>query len=121
MDLIAIAKRQTRTCLTLVMLSLHGTVSAATIPNDPLFPQQWALKQGIQYLSGDNLDLPTRRLHTSAAPIVVAVLDTGVDYNHEDLAANMWVNQIERNGSEQAFGKIFSAIIFSTENRESKA
>jgi subtilisin family serine protease len=31
-------------------------------------------------------------LLTSASNIVVAVLDTGIRYTHEDLAANMWVN-----------------------------
>lgn len=30
---------------------------------------------------------------------VVAVIDTGVDYNHEDLAANMWVNTAELRGT----------------------
>ena len=29
---------------------------------------------------------------------VVAVIDTGVDYTHEDLKANMWVNDAELNG-----------------------
>jgi uncharacterized protein YjdB len=35
-----------------------------------------------------------------ARDIIVAVIDTGVDYNHEDLAANMWVNtgEIPDNG-----------------------
>jgi hypothetical protein len=34
-----------------------------------------------------------------ARDIIVAVIDTGVDYNHEDLAANMWVNTGEIPGN----------------------
>jgi PKD repeat protein len=30
--------------------------------------------------------------------VVIAVIDTGVDYDHEDLAANMWLNEHELNG-----------------------
>jgi len=35
----------------------------------------------------------------SGAPIIVAVIDTGVDRNHEDLAANMWTNAAEIPGN----------------------
>ena len=31
--------------------------------------------------------------------VVVAVIDTGVDYNHEDLRANMWINNGEVDGN----------------------
>jgi subtilisin family serine protease len=30
--------------------------------------------------------------------IIVAVVDSGIDYNHEDLKENMWVNRLEANG-----------------------
>ncbi|MCB0310519.1 MAG: S8 family serine peptidase, partial [Bdellovibrionales bacterium] len=36
--------------------------------------------------------------HGAGAPIV-AVIDTGVDYNHPDLAANMWINPNEIAGN----------------------
>jgi subtilisin family serine protease len=58
----------------------------AAIPNDPKYLDRtlWGL---------DKIEAPAAwDVLTSASNIVVAVVDTGVRYTHEDLAANMWVN-----------------------------
>jgi len=34
----------------------------------------------------------------TGAGIIVAVIDTGIDRNHEDIAFNVWVNEVEQNG-----------------------
>ena len=41
---------------------------------------------------------PAWELCTGDPSIIVAVMDQGVMYGHEDLAANMWVNEAEKNG-----------------------
>jgi subtilisin family serine protease len=62
-------------------------------PNDPDFPSQWSLQN-----TGQNGGTPGADIHavqawslTTGSPnVVVGVIDTGVDYNHQDLAANIW-------------------------------
>jgi len=53
-------------------------------PNDPEFPDQYA-HQVIQMRDAWDIS-------TGSRDVVVAVLDTGVDVNHPDLKANIWVN-----------------------------
>lgn len=64
------------------------------LPNDPQFDQQWALNNLGQDGGKKRADVDALKawLKTQGSTeVVVAVLDTGVDYNHLDLAANMWV------------------------------
>lgn len=66
-------------------------VPAATTGPDPLFAKQWGMKDiGVEaawniFRGNDN--------------IVVAVIDTGVDYTHEDLLPNLWRNPNEIAGN----------------------
>lgn len=54
----------------------------AIAPNDPFFNQLW----GMQNIKATQVWQSFRETPN----IVVAVLDTGVDYSHPDLKANMW-------------------------------
>ena len=61
--------------------------SATVLPNDPIYSSLWALPK---------IRAPEAwSLHTGTGGVVVGVIDTGVDYRHVDLAANMWHNPDE--------------------------
>lgn len=67
----------------------------ATYPDDPLFDLQWGLHNTGQNGGTADADIDAPEAWDSipdASGVVVAVIDSGVDYNHEDLAANMWTN-----------------------------
>jgi subtilisin family serine protease len=64
------------------------------LPNDPMFGDQWALKNDGQSGGKENADIAAPKAWEKTKgtrKVVVAVLDTGVDYLHLDLAANMWI------------------------------
>ena len=68
--------------------------SGAGRPNDPQFDQQWALNNVGQSGGKDRADIDALQawLKTHGSEkVVVAVLDSGVDYTHKDLVANMWM------------------------------
>ena len=63
-------------------------------PNDPQFAQQWALNNVGQDGGKQRADIDALKawLKTRGSDkVVVAVLDTGVDYTHSDLITNMWI------------------------------
>ena len=81
-----------------------GYVQSCAIPNDPGFHLQWSLHNTGQ-ATGDppqagiadaDVDAPEAwDLRTDASGVKVAVIDTGVDYNHPDLDGNIFQNILE--------------------------
>ncbi len=77
----------------------------ATIPNDARFSELWGMNntgQGGGVADAD-IDAPEAwDIFRGSNSVVVADIDTGVDYTHPDLAANMWVNpgEIAGNGRD---------------------
>ncbi|MCB5250329.1 MAG: S8 family serine peptidase [Candidatus Cloacimonadales bacterium] len=59
-------------------------------PNDPLLISQWALKN-IDAFRAWNYEIGDES-------IIVSVVDSGVKWNHPDLAQNMWINTAELEG-----------------------
>jgi subtilisin family serine protease len=65
------------------------------VPNDPLFSSQWHLLNTGQSGGTPGADIQADTawdITTGGSQVVVAVLDTGINYNHPDLKANMWMN-----------------------------
>ncbi len=65
-----------------------------SIPNDPQFGEQWALNNRGQDGGKDRADIDALKawgISQGSNKVVVAVLDSGVDYTHKDLVANMWM------------------------------
>ncbi len=63
-------------------------------PNDPMFNDQWALNNVGQNGGKQKADIGALQAWTKTKgtkKVVVAVLDTGVDYTHNDLLTNMWI------------------------------
>ena len=100
-------------------VSLVPRIEPLATPNDELFSYQWSLHNTGQGFPGfiynqetglwmqttikgtpdSDTDFPEAMAYLAAYPpvedVVVAVIDSGVDYTHPDLAGNMWVNEDE--------------------------
>lgn len=72
--------------------------------NDPKLNLQWHYintKQKSGYLEGSDINLDEAwDFETGNENVIVAVVDVGVLYTHEELADHMWLNEPEANGRE---------------------
>lgn len=74
-------------------------------PNDPRFEELWGLHNTGQTGGTADIDIDAPEAWERIGrtePVIAAVIDTGINYNHPDLAANMWVNpgEIPGNGND---------------------
>ncbi len=66
-------------------------------PNDPYYSSSGSWGQDYPDMYGLHLINASGAwdVTTGSDEVVVAIVDSGVDYNHEDLAGNMWINEDE--------------------------
>ncbi|HUU03901.1 MAG TPA: S8 family serine peptidase [Myxococcota bacterium] len=67
-------------------------------PDDPRYPECWGMNNTGQTGGTADADIDAQEawdISIGSYNVIVAVLDTGVDYTHPDLAANMWTNEDE--------------------------
>ncbi len=82
------------------------TPPCGVVPNDTYFTQQWGLRNTGQTVNGiagtsgsDTRAVEGWEALTDAPDVIIAVLDSGVNYTHADLAANIWTNPGEIPGN----------------------
>ena len=74
---------------------LNYILSTALTPDDPQFGQLWGLNNTGQSggTADADIDAPEAwNITTGSSAVIVGIIDTGVDYNHEDLIDNIWKN-----------------------------
>jgi len=104
----AIAALEKESCI--IWVDIDAIKQQSYIPNDPLFPQQWHhasintidvwdLIDHENYLMAINPNNPNP--DEQEKEIVIAIIDSGIKWNHPDLRYNMWVNPAELAGGMQ--------------------
>ncbi|MGZ3789187.1 MAG: S8 family serine peptidase [Bacteriovorax sp.] len=85
-------------------LDQGGVVQPASI-QDPMFKDQWSLfNTGHNTWIKDSppgIDLNVVKgwdITKGSRDVVIAIVDSGINYNHPDLKDNLWVNEAEKNG-----------------------
>jgi len=77
------------------------TYQPAATPTDPLYPMQWGFSNtgATGGLAGADARLEPAWDWSHGDGVTVAVIDTGIDMNHPDLAGKAWVNPDETAGN----------------------
>ena len=83
----------------------------STTPNDPSFSSLWGLHNTGQTVNGvigtpdADIDAPEAwDVTQGSTAVTVGVADTGIAYNHPDLAANIWANPGESGSGKETNG-----------------
>ena len=74
----------------------EASLMDGVIPDDPQFNQQWALRNTQQQggVAGADISAPQAwEFTTGSDDIIIAIIDSGINYNHPDLAGNMWTDE----------------------------
>ena len=76
---------------TVIRAGLNYIVTTQITPNDPLFGSTWGMNNTASQLN--DIDAPQAwDIYTGDPNYRVAVIDTGIDFNHPDLQGNIWSN-----------------------------
>ena len=76
-----------------------------TLPNDPRFGEQWSLSNSGQsgQFGADIEASGAWQTTTGARSVVIAIVDSGIDFTHPDLRDNQWVNNNPVNGDPHGY------------------
>lgn len=116
------AKRKAKQRVRVTSCVCNGVLRPASTPNDTYYSLQW----GVHQASDIDIDAPEAwGITTGSDSIVMGVIDSGIDYNHPDLNANIWVNpgEVPNNGiDDDGNGYIddvygLNAITYTASNR----
>lgn len=95
----------------IIYSSPRNNANFNVIPNDENFSFQWALHNTGQHIWPDALPpingtpdsdidaVEAWEIETGKPDIIIAIIDSGIDYTHPDLADNIWINDNEIPGN----------------------
>ncbi len=88
---ISTAKKRLESAFGKASVELDGAAKPAYAPNDPMWPDMWHSRAIKADLAWD--------ISFGSSSAIVAIIDTGVNVAHPDLAGNIWVNTGEIPGN----------------------
>lgn len=100
----------------------QSAASSGSYPfDDPRLPSQWHYHNtgsASSAVSGCDINVfPVWERYTTGSPeVIVGVVDGGVDFKHEDLAANMWHNPEKKGDAQYGYNFVNDTYIVSADD-----